>query len=75
MTEKWGKLYFDSHTTYHRWCKSGRRRNLTSGRFPLARELQRKLDEERAEALLRDGEDEAHVIVEEYNVEGEGDAE
>lgn len=41
---------------------------MLSGRFPLARELQRRLEEERGERLPTGDE---HVIVEEYNVEGE----
>lgn len=72
MTERWGKLYFDSKGTYYRWCRQGRRRNNELGRFlrPRQRDPQRFRDEER-EGLGDDGggTGDDMVIIEEYVVE------
>ena len=33
ITERWGKIFFESRGKYRQWCRNGRRRNEDSGRF------------------------------------------
>lgn len=37
MTERFGKLFFDSRDGYNRWCDEGRKQNEASGCFTNAR--------------------------------------
>ena len=72
ITEKWGKLFFDSRKNYFKWKKSGRRKNMRTGRFPRANDTYRL----RQSDMIGDGdgevggeEDSEHIVVEEYTVD------
>lgn len=67
MTERWGKLFFDSEETYHRWCSSGRANTERRGHFPSSRRQAAQPTQ-----LNEDGQEE-FVIIEEYVVEENGE--
>lgn len=68
MTERWGKLFFDSRETYDRWCSSGGRANSERrGHFPSSRRHTAQPTQ-----VNEDGQEE-FVIIEEYVVEENGE--
>jgi hypothetical protein len=67
MTERWGKLFFDSRETYDRWCSSGRANSERRGHFPSSRRHTAQPTQ-----VNEDGQEE-FVIIEEYVVEENGE--
>jgi hypothetical protein len=67
MTERWGKLFFDSRDAYDRWCSTGRANSERRGHFPSSRRHTAQPTQ-----LNEEGQEE-FVIIEEYVVEENGD--
>ena len=68
MTEKHGKLYFDSHRCYKQWCAHGRKHRRDVDTFRMAHQTQKPAEEEQVVVA----EDDEMMIVEEYTVEEYG---
>ena len=67
MTERWGKLFFESEDKYHQWCRSGRANTERRGHFPSSRRQTAPTTQ-----VNEDGQEE-FVIIEEYVVEENGE--
>ena len=62
ITERWGKLFFESRGKYRQWCRNGSQRNEDSGRFfPSRNRGMEKLSSEEEEKK-------EHEYIEEYTV-------
>ena len=67
MTERWGKLFFDSRNTYERWSHSGRANSERRGYF-----LNSRRQAVQSSQVIDDAQEE-FVIIEEYVVEENGE--
>ena len=81
FADRYGKLYFSSKDKFSQWNRQGRRKNVSTGKFFLAKEYHGRRMAEMAEGDGGDGGDDGDmngdgvvddgVVIEEYTVEYE----